>query len=314
MHAVVTGGAGFIGSTLVCTLLGDGYEVTVVDDLRRGRRENLDAVADRIELCTMDINDSALSEVFAAVAPEVVFHLAAQIDVRRSVEDPIDDATQNVLGTINVAQAAHATGVSKIVFASSGGSIYGSPTTLPTPETAPMHPVSPYAASKVAGETYLNMFRELYGIDCVHLALSNVYGPRQDPDGEAGVIAIFSQALLRGAATTVFGSGSNTRDYVYVDDVAAAFLSAATGTGDGRRYNIGTGRQTSDRELHTLVADAAGAPDAPSSAPSRAGDLATSALDPRRAQDELGWVPTIDIAEGISRTVSYFRTTMAANQ
>jgi len=310
VRAVVTGGAGFIGSTLVCALVADGHDVTVIDNLSRGTRANLNAIAEQITLCALDINDPELSEVFARAAPEVVFHLAAQIDVRRSVADPLDDARQNVLGTINVAQAAHGAGVRKIVFSSSGGSIYGNPATLPIAETQPVNPASPYAASKVAGEVYLNMFRELYQLDCTHLALSNVYGPRQDPDGEASVIAIFAQALLRGSATTVFSTGSNTRDYVYVDDVAAAFLAAAGDIGGGTRYNIGTSVQTSDRELHTMVAGAADAPDAPSYAPARLGDLAASALDPRRARDELGWGPTVDVAEGIARTVSYFRTTM----
>ena len=188
----------------------------------------------------------------------MICHLAAQIDVRASVEDPAGDARINILGTINLAEAARDAGVRKIVFTSSGGSIYGLPSRLPVTEDAPINPLSPYAVSKVSGELYLNAFSQLYGLQCSHLALANVYGPRQDPHGEAGVVAIFAQNLLHGRPTRVFGDGRNTRDYVYVGDVAAAFLLAAEDVGDRRRYNIGTGIGTSDRDLHTLVAQAVG--------------------------------------------------------
>lgn len=308
MRTLVTGGTGFIGSTLVHALDSAGHSVVVVDDLRRGGVHNLDGTS--AELFAVDINDRSLVDIVGQAQPEVVFHLAAQIDVRSSVTDPLDDATQNVLGTINVAMAAHAAGTRKVVFSSSGGSIYGEPGGLPISEGVPVNPASPYAASKVSGEVYLNMFRELHGLDCTHLALSNVYGPRQDPHGEAGVVAIFSNALLQGRRTTLFGDGSNTRDYVYVDDVAAAFIAAAGAVGSGRRYNIGTGVQTTDRELHHLTARAANAPEDPDWAPPRLGDLAASALDPARAARELGWRPTVDIEEGIQRTVAYFRSSM----
>jgi UDP-glucose 4-epimerase len=197
--------------------------------------------------------------------------------------------------------------VRKVVFASSGGSIYGTPEDLPVAETAPLHPKAPYAASKVSAETYLNTYRELYGLDCTHLAPANVYGPRQNPHGEAGVVAIFANALLTGRPTTLFGDGGNTRDYVYVGDVVAAFVAAAGEAGGGRRYNIGTGVQTSDRQLHTLVAHAAGAPDEPEFAPARLGDLRASALDATAAARDLGWHPQVDLAEGINRTVDFFR-------
>ncbi|HEU5471778.1 MAG TPA: NAD-dependent epimerase/dehydratase family protein [Actinophytocola sp.] len=309
MRALVTGGAGFIGSTLADRLLAGGHEVVVVDDLRRGRRENLDAaLAAGAVLHELDVRAPELAGLLDTVRPEVVFHLAAQIDVRVSVADPLLDLSLNVQGTVNLAEAARRAGVRKVVFASSGGSIYGNPTQLPVAETVPINPASPYAASKVAGEVYLNTYRELYGLDCTHLALANVYGPRQDPHGEAGVVAIFINALLRGAPTRVFGDGGNTRDYVFVGDVVDAFIAASGPAGGGRRYNIGTGRQTSDRELHSLVAKEIGVADDPERAPARLGDLRASALDGSAAGLELGWSPRVDVVEGIRRTVEYFRS------
>jgi UDP-glucose 4-epimerase len=309
MRALVTGGAGFIGSTLVDRLLGEGHDVVVVDDLRRGRRENLAAAeaTGRLKLVELDITTPELADVVADVAPEVIFHLAAQIDVRVSVAEPLLDVRQNVVGTVNVAEAARKAGVRKILFASSGGSIYGTPDELPVGESTPINPKSPYAASKVAGEVYLNTYRQLYGMECTHLALANVYGPRQDPHGEAGVVAIFAGRLLDGQPTKVFGDGGNTRDYVFVGDVVSAFVAASGENGGGKRYNIGTGVQTSDRELHTLVAKAVGVADAPELAAARLGDLRASALDSSAAQRELGWRPEVDIAEGVRRTVDYFR-------
>jgi UDP-glucose 4-epimerase len=309
VRALVTGGAGFIGSTLVDRLLADGHDVVCLDNLSRGRAENLAGAREssRFTLVEADVLGDDLEDVIAKAAPEVIFHLAAQIDVRASVADPLDDARRNVLGTIALAEAARKAGVRKILFASSGGSIYGTPSELPVAESVPINPMSPYAASKVSGEVYLNMFRQLYGLECTHLALANVYGPRQDPHGEAGVIAIFAGALLSGRPTKVFGDGGNTRDYVYVGDVVSAFVAASGAAGGGRRFNIGTGVQTSDRQLHALVAAAANAPDEPELAPARLGDLRASALDASFARAELGWTPEVDIAEGIRRTVDYFR-------
>lgn len=309
MRALVTGGAGFIGSTLVDRLLADGHDVHVVDDLRRPTGGNLAGAeaTGQMTLHKMDITAPGLDRVVAEAAPEVVFHLAAQIDVRASVTDPLDDARQNVLGTINIAEAARKAGVRKIVFSSSGGSIYGAPERLPVSEETPLDPQSPYAASKVSGEVYLNTYRGLYGVDCTSLALANVYGPRQDPHGEAGVVAIFASALLTDRPTTVFGDGGNTRDYVYVDDVVAAFVAAGGEHGSGQRFNIGTGVQTTDRELHSLVAAAAGAKDSPEYAPARLGDLRASALDAGAARQGLRWEPQVDVAEGVRRTVEHFR-------
>jgi UDP-glucose 4-epimerase len=245
--------------------------------------------------------------LLADAKPEVVFHLAAQISVTRSVDDPQFDSTVNVVGTVRLAEAARRAGVRKVVHTSSGGSIYGIPPSYPTNEQIPVNPASPYAASKVAGEVYLNMFRNLYGLQCSHIAPGNVFGPRQDPHGEAGVVAIFSRALLSGRPTKIFGDGTDTRDYVFVDDVVDAFVKASGARGDGQRFNIATGTETSTRQLHTVIAKAAGAPDDPEFHPPRLGDLKRSCLEISLAADVLGWRPQFDIEAGVGRTVDYFR-------
>jgi UDP-glucose 4-epimerase len=224
VRTLVTGAAGFIGSTLVDRLLADGHTVVSLDNFATGRATNLEHLADNLAhaFVEADIVTADLDAVLDEHRPEVVFHLAAQIDVRHSVADPQFDASVNVIGVVRLAEAARRAGVRKVVHTSSGGSIYGTPPQYPTPETVPTDPWSPYAAGKVAGEIYLNTFRHLYDLDCSHIAPANVYGPRQDPHGEAGVVAIFAQALLSGKATKVFGDGSNTRDYVFVDDVVDA--------------------------------------------------------------------------------------------
>ncbi len=309
MRALVTGAAGFIGSTLVDRLLNDGHQVVGVDNLSSGRRSNLEQAAQNPNFTWIedDIVTADLDGLLAQHQPEVVFHLAAQIDVRKSVADPIHDAKVNVIGTIRLAEAARKANVRKVVHTSSGGSIYGTPHNFPTNESTNTDPASPYAAGKVAGEIYLNTFRHLYGMDCSHIAPANVYGPRQDPHGEAGVVAIFSKALLSGKPTRVFGDGSNTRDYVYVDDVVDAFVKASGPKGGGQRFNIGTGVETSDRKLHSAVAKAVGAPDDPEFAPERLGDLKRSCLDVRLGEMVLGWRPHVRLDEGVARTVDYFR-------
>ncbi|MBV7294500.1 GDP-mannose 4,6-dehydratase [Corynebacterium sp. TAE3-ERU12] len=311
MRTVVTGGAGFIGSHLVDRLLADGHSVVVVDNLSHGKRANLAAAerdyGDRVELVVADIREIDFDELFARVRPEVVFHLAAQIDVRESVADPLADAELNIMATIRLADAARRQDVRKVVHTSSGGAIYGVPDHFPVSEDVPVQPMSPYAASKYAGEVYLNTFRRLYGLECSFIAPSNVYGPRQDPHGEAGVVAIFAQRLLAGQPTRVFGEGANTRDYVYVGDVVDAFVRASGDTGGGMRFNIGTGVETTDRRLHSLVAEAVGGPDEPEHAPERLGDVPRSALDASRAREVLRWRPQVDIADGVRRTVEYFR-------
>lgn len=310
MRAMVTGAAGFIGSTLVDRLLADGHEVTGLDNLATGKVANLEAAEANAKFAFVkdDIVEADLDAVVAEYSPEVIFHLAAQIDVRHSVADPQFDSSVNVVGTVRLAEAARKAGVRKIVHTSSGGSIYGTPKQIPTSETVPTDPHSPYAAGKVAGEIYLNTFRHLYGLECSHIAPANVYGPRQDPHGEAGVVAIFAQALLSGRSTKVFGDGGNTRDYVFVDDVVEAFVRASGPDGGGQRFNVGTGVETSDRQLHSLVAAAAGAPDDPEFHPPRLGDLRQSCLDVGLAKRVLGWEPQVPLADGIRRTVDFFRS------
>lgn len=309
MKTVVTGGAGFIGSHLVDLLVAHDHEVTVIDNLSSGRTENIQHHLDSgaVELLEQDIRDADFEAIFHRVEPEVVFHLAAQIDVRRSVEDPFLDAEMNIWATIRLAEAARRTGVRRIVHTSSGGSIYGEPQQLPATEELHVDPKSPYAASKVAGELYLNVYRQLYGLETSFIAPANVYGPRQNPFGEAGVVAIFSRNLLDGKTTCVFGGGTNTRDYVYVGDVARAFYLASATAGDGERFNIGTGIETTDRQLHSAVAAAVGAPDSPADEPARLGDVARSALSYAKAEKLLGWTPEVSLEEGVQTTVDYFR-------
>ncbi len=311
---MVTGAAGFIGSTLVDRLLADGHEVTGLDNLATGKVANLETAEAHPAFTFVkdDIVEADLDAVVAEYSPEVIFHLAAQIDVRHSVADPQFDSSVNVVGTVRLAEAARKAGVRKIVHTSSGGSIYGTPEQIPTSEAVPTDPHSPYAAGKVAGEIYLNTFRHLYGLECSHIAPANVYGPRQDPHGEAGVVAIFAQALLSGRPTKVFGDGGNTRDYVFVDDVVDAFVRASGPDGGGQRFNVGTGVETSDRQLHSLVAAAAGAADDPEFHPPRLGDLRQSCLDVGLAKNVLGWEPKVPLTAGIGRTVEFFRRLGAA--
>ena len=313
MRALVTGAAGFIGSTLVDRLLSDGHSVAGLDNFASGRATNIEHLVDvgAFIFVEADIVTADLQAILDEHRPEVVFHLAAQIDVRHSVADPQFDASVNVIGSVRLADAARRAGVSKIVHTSSGGSIYGTPPSYPTGEDVPTDPASPYAAGKVAGEIYLNTFRHLYDLECSHIAPANVYGPRQDPHGEAGVVAIFAQALLSGKPTKVFGDGSNTRDYVFVDDVVDAFVKASGPVGGGQRFNVGTGVETSDRQLHSAVAAAVGAPDDPEFHPPRLGDLSRSCLDIGLAERVLGWRPQVALDEGVRRTVEYFRRTHA---
>ena len=309
MRTLVTGAAGFIGSTLVDRLLADGHTVVGVDNLSSGRLDNLVHATrnPRFEFVKADIVDADLIGLLADGRPESVFHLAAQIDVRHSVSDPEFDASVNVVGTIRLAEAARRAGVRKIVHTSSGGSVYGVPPSYPTSEATPTDPASPYAAGKLAGEIYLNTFRHLYGLECSHIAPSNVYGPRQDPHGEAGVVAIFIRALLSGKPTKIFGDGSDTRDYVFVGDVVDAFVKASGQAGGGQRFNIGTGVETSTRQLHAVIARATGGADEPEFHPARLGDLARSCLDSGLARRVLGWQPTVSLDDGVARTVAYFR-------
>jgi UDP-glucose 4-epimerase len=307
MRTVVTGGAGFIGSTLVDRLVQDGHDVVVVDDLSTGRLENLaDAFSSgRVELAEVDVAGPDLGAVVAEARPEVVYHLAAQIDVRRSVADPAFDARVNVLGTIQVARAALDAGCRRMVFASSGGTVYGEPdaSELPIPETYPPRATNPYGVSKRSAEDYLASFSGLYGLEAVSLRLANVYGPRQDPHGEAGVVAIFCNRLLDDQPVTVFGDGLQTRDYVFVDDVVAAF--AAAGTSDkaaGERLNVGTGVASSVLDLYGALRAVTGFGPEPSFAPQRPGELLAISLECSKAERLLGWRPRFDLRAGLERT------------
>jgi UDP-glucose 4-epimerase len=307
MKALVTGGAGFIGSNLVDALLARGDAVTVVDDLSTGRRVNLDgALAAGAELAELDIRDAAaLAELTAAAEPEIVFHLAAQIDVRRSIEDPAFDAAVNVGGTANLLEAMRAAGSSRIVFVSTGGAIYGEGEgqQLPLGESTPIAPLSAYGQSKFAAEGYLALYERLYGLSGVSLRLGNVYGPRQDPLGEAGVIAIFCGRLRTGKQPTVFGDGTQTRDYIYVGDVVAAALAAAESSFSGP-VNIGSGIETDVLELARLLAEIDGSEDfEPEFAPARVGEVQRISLDASKAERELGWRASTSVAEGLRLTL-----------
>jgi UDP-glucose 4-epimerase len=308
VKALVTGGAGFIGSTLVDRLVAEGHHVDVVDNLSTGSLANLaEARADadhRVSFQRMDIRDAAVVEFVQRRQPEVVFHLAAQADVRVSVERPTFDAEVNVLGSINILEGARLGGARKIVFASSGGTIYGEPEELPVRESHPQRPLSPYGAAKKAVADYLGVYRELHGLEFTALALANVYGPRQDPFGEAGVVSIFAGKLLAGEQCTIFGDGEQTRDFVYVDDVVDAFSRAAT-KGSGLLMNIGTGRETSVNELYRTMAANAGVAREPVRAPARTGELARSSLDPGRAAIHLGWKPWTELDEGTSAVLKW---------
>jgi UDP-glucose 4-epimerase len=308
VKALVTGGAGFIGSTLVDRLVAEGHHVDVVDNLSTGSLANLaearSEAGHRLSFQRLDIRDGAVIELVQRREPEVVFHLAAQADVRVSVERPTFDAEVNVLGSINVLEGARLGGTRKIVFASSGGTIYGEPEELPVRESHPQRPLSPYGAAKKAVADYLGVYREIHGLEFTALALANVYGPRQDPFGEAGVVSIFAGKLLAGEPCTIFGDGEQTRDFVYVDDVVDAFSRAAT-KGSGLLMNIGTGKETSVNELYRTMAANAGVVAEPIRAPARAGELARSSLDPGRAAIHLGWKPWTQLDEGTSAVLRW---------
>jgi UDP-glucose 4-epimerase len=307
---LVTGGAGFIGSTLVDRLLAEGCDVDAIDDLSTGALANLaDARAQRnrkFSFHRLDVRSPQLADLVAHRRPEVIFHLAAQLDVRVSVAKPRFDAEVNVLGSLNVCEAALVAGTRKVVFAGSGGTLYGVPESLPVRESHPQRPISPYGVSKKAAGDYLHYYREVQGLEYTELALANVYGPRQDPYGEAGVVAIFTGLMLAKKRPTVFGDGGQTRDYVYVDDVVDAFVRAIE-KGGGLLMNIGTGVETSVLELYEAIGRLTGFDGAPNRAPERAGELQRSALDPGRAAIHLAWKPWTTLGDGLEQTVDWFR-------
>jgi UDP-glucose 4-epimerase len=309
---LVTGAAGFIGSHLVDRLLADGFRVVGVDDLSTGRRSNLDGAAQQpaFDLAELDITSAAFRALVADVRPRAVLHLAAQMDVRKSVADPLHDARVNVLGTVNVLEAAVRSATPRVVFASSGGTVYGEPDSPRVREDAPLRPAAPYGAAKAAGEMYVQMYQRLYGIAGTSLALGNVYGPRQDPHGEAGVVSIFARALGSGAGTTIFGDGTSARDYIYISDVVDAFVHCLSGQGTATRYNVGTGEATTVRELHRLLAELCGTADDPAWAPARLGELHTISLDSSALTEDTGWRAEVPLAEGLRDTVDWVRATL----
>jgi UDP-glucose 4-epimerase len=310
MRALVTGGAGFIGSHLVDALLDRGDEVAVVDDLSTGKRENLaGALARGAELREIDIRDAApLREVFDTWRPDIVFHLAAQMDVRKSIEDPAWDAGINVVGTINVLEASRLSGVRRMVNTSTGGAIYGDVDVMPTPESVSPRPMSAYGQSKFCAEAYCGWYERLYGLSSVTLRYGNVYGPRQDPHGEAGVIAIFCGKLLAGERPRIFGDGRQTRDYTYVGDIVAANLAVAAHPEAHGAYNAGTGVEASVLEVVAALREAAGVDEfEPEFAPARAGELQRSSLDVTRARAELGFAAETDLVSGLRPTLEWAR-------
>jgi len=306
MKVLVTGGAGFIGSHLVDRLIQEGHEVVVVDNLSTGKRRNLNRAARFFKL---DIQSWRLERVFRNERPNVVMHLAAQMDVRKSVEDPVFDAQVNVLGTLNVLQQAVRHGVRKVVFSSSGGAIYGEQEIYPAPESHVTRPLSPYGISKLCGEQYLSYYQRVSGLQMVNLRYANVYGPRQDPDGEAGVVAIFIQKLLNNEQAIVNGNGRQTRDFIYVEDVVEANL-AVMGQETQGTYNVGTGEETSINDVLRILVGHTNSTCKELHGPAKHGEQVRSVIDSSKIRQELSWEPRTELNEGLKRTIDYFRERM----
>lgn len=309
-RAVVTGGAGFIGSNLVDRLVDEGVEVLVLDDLSSGSLGNLKDARARgnVQIHQIDISDNDVVGLVRDFRPDNVFHLAAQIDVRRSVTDPAFDARINVIGTVNMLEAARHADAERFVFASSGGATFGDTFNIPTPEEQKRRPESPYGVSKFVVEEYFRYYHDTYGLDFMSLGFANVYGPRQDPHGEAGVVAIFIGDLLAGRTPTIFGDGGQTRDFVFVEDVTDAMVRGSR-IGGSRYLNVGTGVETSVIRLYEYIVEATGSDIAPTMAAARKGEQLRSCLDASAAQKHLGWEPWTPIEDGIGRTVEWFRET-----
>jgi UDP-glucose 4-epimerase len=303
MKVLVTGGAGFIGSHVVDALVRQGYQVVVVDNLSTGRPENINPAATFYQA---DISNSELEEIFEKERPELINHQAAQTVIQKSMEDPVFDAKQNILGSLNLVLQCLRFGVKKIIYASSVG-VYGEPKYLPLDENHPLNPISYYGISKHTAEHYLHLAHLQHMLSYVVLRYSNVYGPRQSPEGEAGVVAIFTRQMLRGERPTIFGKGDKTRDYVHVSDVVTANLLAMEGDGNGV-YNLGTGVETSDQEMFNLLAELTGYQGKPRYAPVREGEIYKICLDSSKAQKELDWQPQFLLREGLSETVDSYRS------
>jgi UDP-glucose 4-epimerase len=303
MKILVTGGAGFIGSHIVDRLIQEGYGVVVADNLVTGKRRNVNRAA---KFYRTDIRSWWLERVFRRERPAIVCHHAAQMDVRRSVQDPMFDADTNILGTLNVLRNAIKYGVRKFIFASSGGAVYGEPEKLPVSESHPVRPGSPYGISKAVGDEYLRYFRDADGLEYVSLRYANVYGPRQDPYGEAGVVAIFTQKMLLGEQPIINGNGRQTRDFVYVDDVVEANMAALNKEAHGI-YNVGTGKETTINELFSLLAGLINPSVREVHGPAKKGEQSRIALDSSRLHRELDWEAKVSLKDGLARTVDYYR-------
>ena len=308
---LVTGGAGFIGSNLADRLLAEDYRVIAVDDLSTGRIANLGearAYGKAYTFFNMDVRAEGLAPLFERHRPEVVFHLAAQSGVRPSLEEPFHDASVNIMGTLNVLRCAHQVGARKVIYAASGGTIYGEPRRIPAKESAAQGsmPQSPYGISKKVVVDYLAFYQRYRGLDYTALALGNVYGPRQDPHGEAGVVSIFSSKMLAGEIPTIFGDGNQTRDYVFIDDVVHAFVQAID-RGSGKLVNIGTGLETSVNGLYRLLADIIGFPHEPERGTLPPGELRRIALDISSASSSIAWKPWTHLEDGLAETVAYLK-------
>lgn len=304
MNILVTGGAGFIASHVADKYIELGHNVVIIDNLSSGKKENLNPKA---IFYKMDIQDRNVEEIFKKHRFDAVNHHAAQMDVRKSVEDPIFDARTNVIGLLNILQNSVKHGVKKIIFISSGGVVYGDPERLPPKETYPFAPESPYGVTKTIGEYYLRYYAKIFNMKFTALRYSNVYGPRQNPEGEAGVVAIFSQQMLNGAKCSIYGDGEQTRDYVSVFDVARA-NTACLDKGDNESINIGTGRETSVNQLFELLSKITGYNQKPAFLPQRKGELARNFLDVEKANKILGWVPEMTLEEGLKKTVDWIRS------
>ena len=308
--ALVTGGAGFIGSHLADRLLTLGYQVAVVDNLSTGKLEN---VSQKARFYRADITRDSIEEIFQLEKPGLVFHLAAQISVSQSVRDPLGDAQTNVTGTLRLLEAVRASGAPKLVYSSTGGALYGDPGANPCGEETPIQPLSPYGLSKYLAEQYLELYQRLHRLDYTILRYGNVYGPRQDPHGEAGVVAIFSLAMLQGQRPQIFGDGAQERDFVYVGDVVEANLCAID-KGRGKTFNIGCGKGATVNQIYGLLKKFAHYHGKPLYLPPRPGDVYRISLDSSQARQELGWAPQVDLDEGLRRTVEYFRVSAKSNQ
>lgn len=302
-RAIVTGGAGFIASHISDALIERGFHVAVIDNLSSGKRQNLAPSAAFYEV---DIRDKSVADIFATEKPDYLFHLAAQMDVRKSVADPAYDASVNIGGTVNLLEAGRASGLKKTLYASTGGAVYGEPKVIPADESTRVSPLCPYGISKHTVEHYLELYAKLYGMRYTVLRYANVYGPRQDPHGEAGVVAIFSQTMLAGGQPKIFGDGTKTRDYVYVGDIVAANMLALE-KGDGAVVNLGWGNEVTDQQVFDGVRDAVGCDIKAQYEPMRLGEVVRCALDASLAKKVLGWRPKIELKDGLLRAVEFYR-------